>query len=434
MIRWCFKGFSNWNGFLIILSLIAMVGCNPVKYIPDSQYLLKSNKIETKGGDISDKQLENYFRQQPNKRIFGFMRFHLGVYNLSNPSKKNGFNNWLRKIGEEPVIYNQAATNETLNQLKHYLKNLGYYNSLVDDTIIYSGKKASVIYRVNFGKPYVVDQVSLTSQDLVTDPAIRNLILKDSASSLLKTGMRYDLEILRLERMRLAKYIRDCGYYGFSREYVSFNADTLKGGHMVDLWMRIANPIDASNDITRLHFHPLYKIGEISIVTDFNTSDYLRDPKSYLSTSDTIKYMGTSMVFNNKLNLRPSLLNSTLAFKTGEVFSQRLVDKTIESFSSLRNFKQIKVNFTPAGNPADTLQKLDCQILLSPMVRQSYDLALEGTYSSGNIGVAGNLIYKNRNLVRGAESFELKFKGAVEYLANAVSNFNRMVEFGVDST
>jgi hypothetical protein len=46
--------------------------------------------------------------------------------------------------------------------------------------------------------------------------------------------------------------------------------------------------------------------------------------------------------------------------------------------------------------------------------------------------MAGDLVYKNRNLLGAAESFELKFKGAMEFLANAVGDFNRMVEFGID--
>lgn len=433
MIRRDYRKYFIRFGYPIILIPFILLGCNPVRYVPKNQYLLKSNKIETKGGDIPDRNLEDYFRQQPNKKIFGFWRFHLGIYNLSNPAKKKGFSNWLRKIGEEPVIFNQAATNETLNQLKHYLKNIGYYNAKVDDTITFSRKRANVVYRIDFGPPYMVDQVSLTSPELVTDHAIRNLIRLDSTSSLLKPAMRYDLEVLRLERMRLSNYLRNNGYYGFSREYVYFQVDSLKGNHKVDVWMGIKNPKDASNDVTLMNFHPLYRIGDISIITDFNTPEYLRDPKTYLSSSDTIKYQGTSFVFKNRLILKPSLLLSTVAFKSGSLFSQNLVDKTIESFSSLRNFKQIKVNFTPTSNQTDSVQKLDCQILLSPMIRQSYDVSLEGTYSSGNIGMAGNLIYKNRNLLRGAESFELKFKSAVEFLANAVADFNRMVEFGVDA-
>ncbi len=421
------------NAFSLILILIISLGCNAVRYVPENQYMLKSNKIETKGGDIPDRDLEDYFRQQPNKKIFGFIRFHLGVYNLSNPEKKNGFNNWLRKIGEEPVIYNPAATQETLNQLTHYLHNIGYYNARVDDTCTYNRKRASVLYRIDFGQPYIIDELSLTSPELVTDMAIRNLIRMDSTSSLLKPAMRYDLEVMRLERIRLSQYLREKGYYGFSREYVYFQADTMHANHTADVWMGIKNPKDALNDASLMNFHPLYRIGEINIVTDFNASDYLRDPSKYLATADTLNYQGTGFLYKNQLGFKPGLLHSTVAFKSGSLFNQSLVDKTIEGFSSLRNFKQIKVNFTPAGNPTDSVQLLNCQILLSPMIRQSYDVALEGTYSSGNIGMAGNLIYKNRNLLRGAESFELKFKGAVEFLANAVSDFNRMVEFGVDA-
>jgi hypothetical protein len=114
------------------------------------------------------------------------------------------------------------------------------------------------------------------------------------------------------------------------------------------------------------------------------------------------------------------------------LYYQSLVDKTIESYSSLRNFKQIKLDFIPMGNLADSIQRLDCQINLTPVVKQSFDVSLEATYSSGNIGTAGNLIYKHRNVFRGAENLELKFKGAVEFLADAVEDFNRMVEFGVE--
>lgn len=433
MVRRCRKNSLIRNGFTLSLIFLIVLGCNPVRYVPENQYLLKSNKIETKGGDIPDRQLEDYFRQKPNKKIFGFWRFHLGIYNLANPVKKTGINNWLRKIGEEPVIFNPSATKETVSQLKHYLQNIGYYSALVDDTVTFSHKKASVSYRVSFGIPYVVDQVRLTNPEMVTDSAIRNLIRRDSISSLLKPAMRYDLEILRLERMRLSDYLRNHGYYGFSREYVYFPVDSAKGDHKVDVWLGIKNPRDAGSDVSMLNFHPLYRIGGISIITDFNTSDYLRDPASYLAASDTARFLGTNFVYKKKMTMKPGILHSSVAFSPGSLFSQSLVDKTIESFSSLRNFKQIKVNFTPTGNPADSVQKLDCQILLSPMIRQSYDVSLEGTYSSGNIGMAGNLIYKNRNFLKGAESFELKFKGAMEYLANAASDFNRMIEFGVDA-
>ena len=38
----------------------------------------------------------------------------------------------------------------------------------------------------------------------------------------------------------------------------------------------------------------------------------------------------------------------------------------------------------------------------------------EGTNSSGDLGVAGNVVYQNKNIFRGAEIFGLKAKGALE--------------------
>jgi outer membrane protein assembly factor BamA len=227
--------------------------------------------------------------------------------------------------------------------------------------------------------------------------------------------------------------LRDKGYYGFSREYVYFLTDTISEKLTASVGLGIKNPRDAGTDQSLPAFHPLYRIGNISIVTDFNTAEYLKDPGSYLSTSDTLKYQGTDLIFNDRLYMKPSLLESSVAFKSGSLFNQSLVDKTIESFSSLRNFKQIKVNFAPGAFISDSVQNLDCQILLSPVTKQSYDLSFEGTYSSGNIGVAGNLIYKHRNFLRGAENLEVKFKGAVEFLSDAVADFNTMVELGVDA-
>ncbi len=412
--------------------LIFLLSCSPVRYVPDQKYLLTYNKIEVNGQGVSKRDLSDYLRQQPNKKIFGFLRFHLGVYNLSNPSRQKGLDNWLRTIGEEPVIYNPAAKEKSKAQLQQFLKNSGYHFARVTDTVVFTGKKAGVTYQIHFGPPYLVDRISMTDPDFITDSGIRSLIAKDSASSLLAPGMRFDQEIFRLERNRIAKVLRDHGYYGFSREYIYFQTDTLQGNLTAGINLGIMNPRDAGTDPSLSSFHPLYRIGNISIVTDFNSAEYLKDPVNYLATADTLVFKGTELVFKNKLYMRPSLLQSSVAFQKGSLFSQMLADKTTENFSSLRNFKQIKVNFLPGPFLSDSVQQLDCNVFLTPMVKQSYDVSLEGTYSSGNIGVAGNLIYKHRNLLKGAESFELKFKGAVEFLSNAVSDFNRMVEFGID--
>jgi hypothetical protein len=61
---------------------------------------------------------------------------------------------------------------------------------------------------------------------------------------------------------------------------------------------------------------------------------------------------------------------------------------------------------------------LRCIILLSPQARQFYQVEAEGTNNGGNFGIAGNLVYKNKNLFRGAESLNIRIKGGVEIQQN----------------
>ncbi|MDD2813451.1 MAG: outer membrane protein assembly factor, partial [Bacteroidales bacterium] len=89
---------------IILILLPLLFACNPVKHVPTGEHLLRSTKIVTADDGLSNREMRNYIKQHPNRKIFVVARLYLGIYNLSNPEKNNGFNNWLRKIGEEPVV------------------------------------------------------------------------------------------------------------------------------------------------------------------------------------------------------------------------------------------------------------------------------------------------------------------------------------------
>ncbi len=61
-----------------------------------------------------------------------------------------------------------------------------------------------------------------------------------------------------------------------------------------------------------------------------------------------------------------------------------------------------------------TKDSLDCYIELSPVPKQSITVETEGTNTGGNLGVAGNLVYQNKNVFKGAEVFETKLRGGLE--------------------
>jgi hypothetical protein len=106
---------------------------------------LHNYKIESEKGDFDKKVLEEYIKQKPNKRIL-FWRFYLSLYNLSTPGRDNGFQNWLRRIGEPPVVYDEDLKNKSTEQLSLHMRNKGFYKAEVSDTTLYKNRRARVIY------------------------------------------------------------------------------------------------------------------------------------------------------------------------------------------------------------------------------------------------------------------------------------------------
>jgi hypothetical protein len=69
---------------------------------------------------------------------------------------------------------------------------------------------------------------------------------------------------------------------------------------------------------------------------------------------------------------------------------------------------------------------------LSPLPRQNISAEVEGTNSSGNLGIAGNLNFQHRNVFAGAEVLDFQFRVASErqQISNGIYNTH---EYGIES-
>ena len=141
-------------GFHIFAYLLFafMISCAPARYVPENSYLLHKNKLIVEQNKIDKSKLEAYILQKPNKRILG-IRLNLFYYNLSNIDKTRWPHSWLRRIGEEPVIYDPFLTARTHDQLKIYLENRGFYDAQVTDSVRFNKKNAKVRYEITPGEP-----------------------------------------------------------------------------------------------------------------------------------------------------------------------------------------------------------------------------------------------------------------------------------------
>ena len=116
--------------------------------MPEGESLLDENHINVNKEGVKKSDLVPYVKQTPNKRIFG-SRFYLGLYNLSNINKEKWPHNWLRNIGEEPVIYDSDAKNKSKDQIKSYVASKGYFDGQVTDTVVTANRKSDVFYNVD---------------------------------------------------------------------------------------------------------------------------------------------------------------------------------------------------------------------------------------------------------------------------------------------
>jgi outer membrane protein assembly factor BamA len=422
---------------LHIITLIIPVlfySCNATKYVPADQFLLNNYKIESGDGEYNKKALDDYIKQKPNKRIF-FWKFYLSLYNLSSPQKENGFHNWLRRIGEPPVVYDQGLRDKSAEQLQLYMNNKGFYHALVTDTTLYKKRRAKVVYRVIPNQPYRIRDITY----FFHDASLASLIIADTVSSKIKRGELFDVDLLQEERVRIEQAVRDSGYYEFNRDYIYFEVDSSLKSQQVDITLGIRNYSTQDRLGNTIHTdHPVYHIRDVFLVTDYNPASSRRNQDSASLARDTLFFDSVYVVYSKKPIIRPGVITQKNYIMPDQLFDASNVQRTYRNLSSLSASKMVDIRFTET-DPGSRL--LDCSVFVSPATRQSYTLKVEGTNSGGNIGAAANIGYTHRNLFGGSEQFDLSFMGAIETLKESATTtdttdgggLNLMQEFGVEA-
>ncbi len=437
MIQNLKKNTSNKNTYTagLILSVLTVVlllsSCHPTRYVPRDASLLDKNHISINREGMNRKAIEPYIKQKPNKRIFG-MRFHLGLYNLSNVRKEGWPHSWLRKIGEEPVIYDPYLTGKSVEQIQNYVASKGYFDARVTDTVSTEKQKSEVFYNIALKSPYRIRNLYYE----FADSLIGSWFYFDSLNCQIVRDTRYDVDVLQAEQLRFEKFIKDRGFYGFSREHIYFRVDSTIGNRQVDIYygIRQFTRIDENNRTSTLP-HSLYRIRNVYIYPDFVPRDALEKGEAYISSLDTTEYGGYYFISpGKKPDIRYDLLIQSLYLTPGSMFSLTNTEQTQSHLLGLKTYRLVNIFYTEfPGDVYDQGEelRLDCNIQLTLLSQQSYRVELEGTHSDG-MGGALNLVYQNQNLFRGAELFSLKLKGAYETLSQ--DTMMHSLEYGAETS
>jgi len=397
------------------MAVLFLSSCNVFKTIPEGQHLLNKNIIKTDRSELNE-NVNSILKQKPNRKILGLFRFHLGVYNLATLGKETKFKKWVKTaIGEEPVLLDTGLTNKSREQIEILFQNNGYFNASVTDSIVYKRKKAKVYYKIKSGEPYKIRNIQYN----IADSNIQNIILNDQTTSLISSGKVFSNNLLQSELTRITNKLRNLGYYNFNSQYIYFDIDSSLRSNQVDLWMVITNPQVKANDSVGtidLGLHEKSYIKEVIVEVDF-------DPIQNVMVADKDTTYTSNLIFISKGKLQYTHSAKHLAehvfIKKDSIFSQENFDLTYRRLSDLGIFRFVNIRTEIlVKSESDSLNPLRCFILLSPQARQEFKAEVEGTNSGGNFGIAGNLVYKNKNIFKGAETLTMKIKGGLEIQQN----------------
>ncbi len=439
--------------FIVIIS--AITSCNVVKRIGEDQHLLTQTSIFVNGKKNATEEISNLIYQHPNSKLLGYpLRLH--IYNLArnnrdslfevwldkNPkrrarltkklSKKQldqlktssvGFNNWLRKTGEAPVIVDSLRTEKSRENLKGYYFQNGWFDADVSYNIKKdSSQRATIEYQINTGEPYILDSIYSTIESSIID----SLYQSAKKGSLIVKGNQIKYDDLTDERERLTDVFRNSGVYHFSQDNIRFWQDSIETGLKVNLDVEIRNREIRNEDSVSREPFKIFKIKNVNIYTD-QTFENENAP-----ITDSITYQGYNLYSHGKMRYSPKALIDAIFISKDSIFRDIDRTRTYRHINQLQTFKYPKIDYPENLN--DTT--LTTNIFLSP--RKKYGLGFDVNISQSNIqsiGLSFNTSILIRNVFKSFETLEISGIGAIGASKDAATNDNQFFdinEIGAD--
>ena len=383
------------------------------RYVPEGKYFLDKNIVEIEGDEkveFTKSEVSAYTTQQPHRVKFP-TKFSTWLYYVTEDNSGSGFAHWINEhLSKKPVYFEPNEVKATAKQMEQYLNNRGYFHSKVTTKTDYGGYRAKVTYTVHPTKPYLISKVNYQ----VEDTALMRSLERIESRLPVKEGQIFNAYTMDEQRTTVTNYLRNLGYYFFTRSYITFEVDSSYNNHSLEVTMKIANAEDRNTGKT--HPHKLYTINKISLFTNYRPSMANRQPidSTTLTFSTGLRNYPNTLDFYyyEKPQVRPSTFSQMIMILKGRPYRQRQVELTYNALSSLKLFANTSIEFDTV--PCDTANLLNCRIMMRRGNIHSLKLQTEATNSGGDLGISGSVTYTNKNIFRGAEVLTLSVKGGLE--------------------
>lgn len=361
--------------WIIALMALATASCSTTRRLAEGEYRLTDNKVVIVGEGPAASELQPYIKQKPNDYFIGKWNPLLYVYNLSS-GRGTPFDRFVEKLGVAPVAFNPALVESSKASMLSHMEYLGYYGSEISSEVKTGGRRAKVIYTVTPGHRFVIDSLSY----VIEEGPLRTLALRDSATSEVRPGKFLSESTLEAFSEQLSQLFRNRGYYGFTKNYFFFTADTSRMDGTADLTVRLEE-YTRNETPSAARPHLRYRFGEVDIVA------------------------------LSRFPIKRKFLDEINRIKPGMLYREGLVDNTYSRFSSLGLFNSVNIQLQERDSGF-----VDCNIILGVAKLQSIKLNLEGsTNSTGLFGITPSISYAHRNIFGGGEALTVGFRGNFQF-------------------
>ena len=329
------------------------------------------------------------FVSPPNNALFGSSRYRspfpvgLWAYNAF-ADDTTGLRHWLfRTFAVQPIYVSTVNPELRVGVAENALRNYGYFDSRVTFSVdtLPDGHKARLSYTMRLGQPWYYGEVDY----LPMTPRMDSLVCTTRDQRLLREGEQFSYGSLVGERNRLFTLFREHGYYYFRTDMLLVEADTLFRPYRAQ--MRVGLQPSLPDEALR----PWY-IGDVQInVEGGNTS---------------------------KPPIRRAVLAPRIALARGDAYSAIAQDATQRDLNRLGVFNAVSLNYVPRDSVAggDTLN-----VYITALLEKPYELSLEANLtakSNDQVGPGVVASLSRKNLLRMAETLQLRFKGSYEWQTN----------------
>ncbi len=402
-----------------VIALLCIASCSTTKYVADGDYLLDDINVKCDDPEIDATDLYDYVIQQPNTPGTFFNKTSLCFYSLSGRDTSKWINKLIRRFGEPPVIYSEESTQLSAQEIKSQLFNMGYFTADVSYDVTKKGKKASVIYDIKAGEPYKIRNVDESIDGALIDDILhsKNFISNDKV----KEGAIYNAENIDSRVGDIVSFVRNQGYYNFTKENLYYSVDSTLGTHQVDLKLNL------HVDTSRVG-HPLtrYRMGNVMVMVG--------NQRGFTGEYDTTLYKRLTIISpKGRRFLRPSTIYNNTFVRQGRLFSEMLHDRTFSALSGLSAVQTANVTYTPDTVP----ESLIANISVTPAKPYYIQWGIDNTNTAGDLGVETYVTYQDKNIFKGSEIWRIRLGGAYEMVRGAIEkgfDSKNFFEFSINSS